>query len=99
MFPISRALAAALVAGALFVATRRREISAPPALIDWGKVRSIAGAIARRGGPTERFGGLRAEYAEMVESSQRLIADYAREPLPVGSDNVYVFDRVEWLEA
>lgn len=97
-FPISRALTAAMVAGALFVATRRRGISAPPSLIDWGKVRSIASAIARRGG-IEDHAALRSEYAAMVERSQRLIADYAREPLPVASDNVYVFDRVAWLDA
>ena len=94
---LSRGLAAAAVAGALYVASRRRASGPPPSLIDWEKVRAIASMIARR--DARSYADVRPEYAEMVARSQRLIATYAREPLPVGTDHVYVFDRVQWLDA
>jgi coenzyme F420 biosynthesis associated uncharacterized protein len=94
---LSRGLAAAAVAGALYVASRRRASGPPPSLIDWEKVRTIATMIARR--DSRSYDDVRAEYADMVGRSQRIIADYTREPLPVGTEHVYVFDRVQWLEA
>jgi coenzyme F420 biosynthesis associated uncharacterized protein len=94
---LSRGLAAAAVAGALYVASRKRSVRPPPSLIDWEKVRSVATTIARR--DTTSYADVQPEYAVMVGRSQTIIAEYTREPLPVGTDNVYVFDRVQWLEA
>jgi coenzyme F420 biosynthesis associated uncharacterized protein len=94
---LSRGLAAAAVAGALYVASRRRAPGPPPSLIDWEKVRSLATLIARR--DARSYADVRDEYAEMVGRSQRIIAEYTRESLPVGTDHVYVFDRVQWLDA
>jgi coenzyme F420 biosynthesis associated uncharacterized protein len=94
---LSRGLAAAAVAGALYVASRKRSARPPPSLIDWDKVRSVATTIARR--DTTSYADVQPEYAAMVGRSQTIIAEYTREPLPVGTDNVYVFDRVQWLEA
>jgi coenzyme F420 biosynthesis associated uncharacterized protein len=94
---LSRGLAAAAVAGALYVASRRRAAGPPPSLIDWEKVRTIATLIARR--DSQSYQDVRPEYAELVGRSQRVIAEYTREPLPAGTEHVYVFDRVQWLEA
>jgi coenzyme F420 biosynthesis associated uncharacterized protein len=79
------------------VATRRRSSGPPPALIDWGRVKSIATTIARR--DPIRYDDLTATYSAMVGRSQDVIAEYTRESLPLRNENVYVFDRVQWLEA
>lgn len=94
---ISRGLAAAAVAGALYVASRRRGNGLPPRLIDWQRVRAIATTIARR--DPVAYHDLVPEYAAMVARSQEAIADYTGSPLALTGENVYVFDRVQWLEA
>jgi coenzyme F420 biosynthesis associated uncharacterized protein len=96
---LSRGLAVAAVVGAYYVASRRPVATAPPRLIDWGRVRGIASTIARRAGDLGTYEHLRPAYAAMVERSQGIIVDYTGEALPRGTDNVYVFDRLQWLDA
>lgn len=95
---ISRGLAAAAFAGALYVSSRRRT-GPPPRLVDWDRVRTIAGAIARRGPAPVATPADRDEYADMVRRSERLISAYTGEPLTLQPENVHAFDRVEWLDA
>jgi coenzyme F420 biosynthesis associated uncharacterized protein len=89
----------AAVLGAYYVASRRPVASAPPRLIQWDRVRSIASTIARRAGPLESHDNLSATYRAMVERSQDVIARYTGEELPRGAANVHVFNRLEWLDA
>jgi coenzyme F420 biosynthesis associated uncharacterized protein len=96
---LSRGLAVAAVVGAYYVASRRPVATAPPRLIDWSRVRGIASTIARRAGDLGSYEHLRPAYAAMVERSQGIIVDYTGEALPRGTDNVYVFDRLQWLDA
>jgi len=96
---LSRGLAVAAMLGAYYVASRRPVPAAPPRLIDWGRVRGIASAIARRAGDLGSYEHLRPVYADMVDRSRGIIVDYTGEALPRGADNVYVFDRLQWLEA
>src|SRR5207245_10736738 len=72
---LSRGLAAAAVAGALYVASRRRAAGPPPSLIDWEKVRTIATLIARR--DSHSYEDVRSEYAVMVRSRRRIIYEAA----------------------
>jgi coenzyme F420 biosynthesis associated uncharacterized protein len=84
--------------GAYFIASRRRPTEAAR-LVDWERVRSIAAAIARRDPQADRYAELEPTYAAMVGRSQSIIADYTGEPLPLGTGNVHVFDRIAWLDA
>src|SRR5688572_17833168 len=89
-------------AGAYFVASRRQvrtHAGSEPRLIDWERVRTIAATIARRDRLSATYQQLVPEYAAMVDRSQTIIADYTGEPLPLSTGNVYVFDRLAWLDA
>ncbi len=95
---ISRGLIVAAVASAFYVASRRRS-GPPPTLIQWDRVRSIAAAIATRSGSLEIDDALSPKYAEMVAQSQEIIARYTGEELLRTIGNVFVLNRVEWLDA
>jgi coenzyme F420 biosynthesis associated uncharacterized protein len=87
-------------AGAYFVASRRQaRPGIEPRLVDWERVRSIAATIARRDPLASSYQQLVQSYSDMVGRSQTVIADYTAEPLPLSSGNVYVFDRLAWLDA
>jgi coenzyme F420 biosynthesis associated uncharacterized protein len=87
-------------AGAYFVASRRQvRPGAEPKLVDWERVRAIAATIARRDPLAASYQELVPTYAAMVGRSQTIIADYTGEPLPLSTGNVYVFDRLAWLDA
>lgn len=87
-------------AGAYFIASRRQTgTGSESRLVDWSRVRAIAATVARRDPLTPTYHELVPGYAEMVGRSQAIIAEYTAEPLPLSTGNVYVFDRLAWLDA
>lgn len=95
---ISRGVAAAAFAGAIYLSSRRRP-GPPPALIDWDRVKRLASAIGRRDRVEFDREAMQRRYGEMVARSQDVIAAYTGESTPFGTGNVFVFDRLEWLDA
>jgi coenzyme F420 biosynthesis associated uncharacterized protein len=94
-----------MVAGAgvrYYINSRARDMAGrPPArLIDWEQARRVALRVSQWeqhmiGDRNAR----RAQYAELVQRSEPLIAEYLNVRLPQAINKVYVFDRREWLDA
>src|SRR5207248_1760714 len=84
------------------VANRRTLDEDQPRLINWGRVRRTAASLVRRSrepAPTLSTTELRWRYADWVRRSETLIAEYAGTSLPRPLDAIYVFDRLEWIDA
>ncbi len=105
--PIDRRLiAAGLLAGAavgVWTAGKARTLTTkerPTQLIDWDQARGIAVNMNRASAltSTERA-RLDAMYRELVERCVPLISKYTESELPNRLDQVYAFDRVDWINA
>jgi coenzyme F420 biosynthesis associated uncharacterized protein len=69
-------------------------------LVDWNRARAVALRVSQWEQAPVKERALRAEqYAELVQQSEPLIAQYLNVQLPHPISRVYVFDRREWLEA
>lgn len=88
-------LAVSALAAAVWVANRQlKNIS--PRLVDWEKARSIALRLAQRDFLMVDWS---FDYNTLVMKSQEAISSYTGEQLPGHLDNIFVYDRSEWLEA
>ena len=104
--PARRRLAAGLITGALvggWTAWQARKVSIsgdPDQMIDWDRVRSIATSMNRgfRLNAPIRI-QLDLEYKMLIQQTVPLISDYTGMRLPSNLEQVYAFDRVDWIEA
>jgi coenzyme F420 biosynthesis associated uncharacterized protein len=101
-----RRLAAGLLAGAViggYTAWQARKVQVsdtPDQMIDWDRVRSIATSMnrsVRLNAPSRVH--LDREYRELVRQTIPLITGYTGMRLPHGLEQIYAFDRVDWIEA
>lgn len=79
----------------------RRFLPSESTLIDWGQVRRIALATCRQtlvGMPFTKK-NLAVQYAEQVGHAERQIAEYSGKTLPQPLNAIFVFDRVDWIDA
>ncbi|MCL4459613.1 MAG: zinc-dependent metalloprotease [Chloroflexi bacterium] len=86
--------------GAFWVASRRYS-DYVPRLINWERVRRLAVRIAlQKGGglPLSRT-ELSQRYGALVHYSAELIARYTGQKLPQPLESVFVFDRIDWIDA
>lgn len=100
---LGKGLLFGLLAGALWVASRRYD-GQLPSLIDWQRVRDAAVKIGELDDGHERAPGwngaeLSRRYAGMVRQSQDLIGAYVGAELPERWNSIHVFDRRDWIEA
>ena len=79
----------------------RRYLREESKLIDWGHVRRVALATCRQSLVGMPFSKrvLAAQYAEMVRQSEGPITEYTGKALPHPLSSVFVFDRVDWIDA
>jgi len=71
-----------------------------PGLINWERVRGIALAMNRAEDAAAVYpASVLAEYREMVARCEPLIAEYMGAPLPQAMEQIYVFNRADWIEA
>ncbi|HLT21286.1 MAG TPA: zinc-dependent metalloprotease [Thermomicrobiales bacterium] len=101
-----RRLAAGLITGALIGGwtawqVRKVQVSdAPGQMVDWERVRSIATSMnrsVRLNAPSRVH--LDREYRALVRQTIPLISSYTGMRLPHDLDQIYAFDRVDWIEA
>jgi len=96
------ASAAAVGAVAMWANIKGREYARTgetPSLINWERARSIAFAMNRDEGAAVASESALAEYREMVAQCEPLIAGYMGAELPQAMEQIYVFNRVDWIEA
>ena len=96
------ASAAAVGAVAMWANIKGREYARTgetPSLINWKRARSIAFAMNRDEGVAVASESALAEYREMVAQCEPLIAGYMGAELPQAMEQIYVFNRVDWIEA
>lgn len=90
-------------AAGLFIAVNRRGVEEPQTgLINWARVRRNAVALVRRAPePRSEYSAteLRWRYGDWVRRSEALIGEYMGQRLPRPLESIYVFDRVEWIDA
>lgn len=87
-------------AGAAWVVSRRF-LGGEDKLIDWGQVRRIALATCRQsivGLPFSKR-TLSAQYADLVHRAEGQIDEYTGKRLPQSLNSIYVFDRIDWIDA
>jgi coenzyme F420 biosynthesis associated uncharacterized protein len=81
-------------------ARARSEARTPTRLIDWDQARAVALRMSQwEQAPIPDRAFRREQYADLVQRSEPLIANYLGTALPEPISRVYVFDRREWLEA
>lgn len=69
-------------------------------LINWEHARSIAVNLNRESSlPLAERDQLDAYYRELVERAVPIVANYTGDELPTALEHVYVFDRVDWINA
>ena len=102
----TRRLAVGFMTGALIGSwtawqARRLQIREPkPGMIDWDRVRSIATSMNRDAAlshPNRLL--LDAEYRALVARTIPLVAAYTGDTLPNEFNDIYAFDRVDWINA
>ncbi len=101
--PLAKGLLFGAIAGAIWVASRKRS-GAPPDLIDWERVRSTATTVSDQQFDWEVPAvsvteGLVERYAAWVRQSADLIGRYVREDVVAHDDSVFAFNRRQWIEA
>lgn len=101
-----RILALGLLTGAIagsygvVQARRMAEKSTTPGLIDWDRVRKVATAMNQESALTAgQRATLDAEYRALVERTIPMVAEYTGDTLPYPMDQIYAFDRVDWINA
>src|SRR5688572_6037382 len=106
-------MAVGVAAGAAIAAARAlnarvsRDGSNNPRLINWDWARTIAVRGARDSQSDERDPVLgqdarlaaQHEYAQRIERSAEMVAEYTRIDLPAPLRQVHVFDRPDWVDA
>lgn len=94
--------AAVGIAGIAYAGTKRRQFAregAPP-LIDWGRVRSVAGQIVKEGPAEAGWHETWEEYyARMVDRCYPIITAEMGRDLPSPVDHIEAFTRTEWIDA
>lgn len=104
--PTRRRLAVGILAGAVvgsWTAWQARRIQTEdikPGMIDWDRVRSIATSMnrdARLEQPARAV--YDAEYRKLVARTIPLVSEYTEDTLPAELDQVYAFDRIDWILA
>ncbi|HLI51723.1 MAG TPA: zinc-dependent metalloprotease, partial [Thermomicrobiaceae bacterium] len=71
-----------------------------PTLINWDNARSIATSMNRESTlPVAEREKLDPYYVSLVQKATPLVAQYTGDELPESPDRVYVFDRVDWINA
>lgn len=71
-----------------------------PNLINWDNARSIATSMNRESTlSVEERAKLDPYYVSLVQKATPLVAAYTGDELPESPDRVYVFDRVDWINA
>ncbi len=72
----------------------------PPPLIDWGRARELAinfsGGIRLSADDREHA---RAQYRQLVDELAPSIGQFLGAPVPSGVSRLYVFDRIDWIDA
>lgn len=101
--PLAKGLLFGAIAGVIWVASRKRG-GAPPALIDWERVRSTATTVSDQeldwdAPATIVTEGVAERYAAWVRQSADLIGRYVREEVVSHDDSVFGFSRRQWIEA
>ncbi len=72
----------------------------PQSLIDWDQARTVALRVSQwEQAPLQDRTFRQQQYMRLVKMSEPLIAEYLNVALPQPINQVYVFDRREWLEA
>jgi len=107
LYSDKRLLSVGLLVGAavgVWAGNRARELTsrqpAPPSLFNWGHARSIAANMNRESMlAADQRRELDATYRALVGRAVPLVADYTGDQLPKALSRVYVFDRVDWINA
>ena len=101
-----RMVALGLLTGAVvgsYGAWRARKIADRPAksgMIDWDRVRQVATTMNQEASLTGRQREkLDAEYRELVERTIPMVASYTGTKLPYPMEQIFAFDRVDWINA
>ncbi|HEX2282423.1 MAG TPA: zinc-dependent metalloprotease [Thermomicrobiales bacterium] len=69
-------------------------------MIDWDRVRKVATSMNQEAALTGRQRArLDTEYRELVERTVPMVANYTGDTLPYPMDQIYAFDRVDWINA
>lgn len=101
-----RFMALGLLTGAVvggYGAIKMRHVAERPTkegLIDWDRVRKVATTMNQEAALTARQREtLDSEYRHLVERTIPLVAAYTGDTLPYPMEQVYAFDRVDWINA
>ena len=101
-----RFMAVGLITGAVvgsYGAIKMRKVAErhqADGLIDWDRVRKVATTMNQEAALTARQREtLDAEYRELVERTIPMVAAYTGDKLPYPMEQVYAFDRVDWINA
>lgn len=101
-----RMLALGLLTGAvvgsygMWQARKVGERSTATGLIDWERVRQVATSMNQEAALTAgQRATLDAEYQILVERTIPMVANYTGDRLPYPMDQVFAFDRVDWINA
>lgn len=79
---------------------RARREGPPQPLIDWNDARKVALSVSQWDqAPLHNRAYRQEQYTRLVKQSEPLITEYLGVSLPQPINQVYVFDRREWLEA
>ena len=101
---LGAAAGAAWVAGKALGERASRDADQNPQLINWEWARRIATRTAQRGQDSavatpETLERARRDYGDLVARSVGMVSDYTRIQLPAPLTRVFVFDRVQWVDA
>lgn len=71
-----------------------------PGMINWDRVRQVATSMNQESALTSRQRErLDAEYRVLVERTIPMVAEYTGDRLPYEMQQIYAFDRVDWINA
>ncbi len=90
------------VVGTFGVMKARQAADRPvkPGMIDWDRVRQVATTMNQEASLTSRQREkLDEEYRQLVHRTIPLVANYTGDRLPYPLDQIYAFDRVDWINA
>src|SRR5687768_15114891 len=90
------------VVGSYSVLQARKAAERPtkPGVIDWDRVRQVATTMNQESALTARQREkLDREYQELVHRTIPMVANYTGDVLPFQLEQIYAFDRVDWINA
>jgi coenzyme F420 biosynthesis associated uncharacterized protein len=102
-----RVVAAGLLTGAIvgsYGAIKARRLAerttTTTGLIDWNRVRKVATAMNHESALTAgQREAMDAEYMQLVKRTIPMVAEYTGDTLPYPLEQIYAFDRVDWINA